>query len=77
MTKANPGQTLESQFIHRLKQHGYEVTRDAKVKGSSGTEHTFAMVAHKDDGFFSYDVVIGLSVSRHEEVGLGAILNFD
>jgi general secretion pathway protein E len=77
MAKADAQQTLESQFVQRLKQHGYEVTTDAKVKGSSGAEHTFAMMAHKDDGLFSYDVVIGLSVSQREEVGLGAVFNFD
>jgi general secretion pathway protein E len=77
MAKADAQQTLESQFVQRLKQYGYEVTRDAQVKGNSGAEHTFAMMAHKDDGLFSYDVVIGLSVSQREEVGLGAVFNFD
>lgn len=77
MAKADAQQTLESQFIQRLKQHGYEVTTDAKVKGSSGAEHTFAMMAHKDDGLFRYEVVIGFSVSQHQEVGLGAVFNFD
>ncbi|MCJ7514618.1 MAG: Flp pilus assembly complex ATPase component TadA, partial [Dehalococcoidia bacterium] len=77
MAKADAQQALESQFVQRLKQHGYEVTKEAKVKGSSGAEHTFAMMAHKDDGLFSYDVVIGLSVSQREEVGLGAVFNFD
>jgi len=77
MAKADAQQTLENQFVQRLKQHGYEVTMDAKVKGSSGAEHTFAMMAHKDDGLFSYDVVIGLSISQREEVGLGAVFNFD
>jgi general secretion pathway protein E len=77
MAKADAQQTLESQFMQRLKQHGYEVTTDVKVKGSSGAEHTFAMMAHKDDGLFRYEVVIGLSVSQREEVGLGAVFNFD
>ena len=77
MAKADAEQTRESQFSQRLKQHGYDVTIDAKVKGSSGTEHSFAMLAHKDDGLFSYDIVIGLAVSQHEEVGLGAIFSFD
>src|SRR4030043_392801 len=76
MAKADIRQTPENQFIKRLEQHGYEVTRDAKVKGSSGTEHAFSMVANKDDGFFNYNVAIGSSASRHEEVGLGAIINF-
>jgi len=77
MAKADSQQTIESQFVQRLKQHGYEVTLDAKVKGSSGAEHTFAMMARKDDGLFSYDIVIGLSFSQREEVGLGAVFNFD
>ena len=77
MAKADAQQTLKNQFAQRLKQHGYDVTTDAKVKGSSRAEHTFAMMAHKDDGLFSYDVVIGLSVSQREEVGLGAVFNFD
>jgi general secretion pathway protein E len=76
MAKADINQVPEDELIKRLEQHGYEVTRDAKVKGSSGTEHTFAMIAKKDDGFFNYNVAIGLSTSRHEEVGLGAIINF-
>jgi general secretion pathway protein E len=76
MAKADISQTTESQFIQHLEQRGYEVTRDAKVKGSSETEHTFDMVAKKDDGFFNYNVAIGSSASRHEEVGLGAIINF-
>jgi len=77
MATADAQQTLESQFAQRLKQHGYEITTDAKIKGSSGTEHIFAIMAHKDDGLFSYDVVIGSSISQREEVGLGAVFNFD
>jgi general secretion pathway protein E len=76
MAKADIRQTLENQFSQRLKHLGYEVTRDAKVKGGSGTEHSFAMVANKDDGFLNYEVIIGFSVGRHDEVGLGTILNF-
>ena len=77
MPKADAEQAHESQFAQRLKHHGYEVTRDAKVKGGSGNEHGFTMLAHKDDGLFSYDVIVGLAVSQHEEVGLGAIFSFD
>jgi general secretion pathway protein E len=77
MAKADAQQTLESQFAQHLKQHGYEVTVDAKVKGNSGTEQTFSLMAHKDDGLFSYDIVIGSSISQREEVGLGAVFNFD
>jgi general secretion pathway protein E len=77
MAKADAQQTLESQFAQRLKQLGYEVTTDARVKGSSGAEHTFSLMAHKDDSLFEFDIVIGSSVSQREEVGLGAVFNFD
>jgi general secretion pathway protein E len=77
VAKADAQQTLESQFAQRLKQMGYEVTANAKIRGSSGAEHTFPMMALKDDGFFTYNVVIGLQVSQREEVGLGAVFNFD
>jgi general secretion pathway protein E len=77
MAKADAQQTLESQFAQRLKQLGYEVTMDAKVKGNSGSEHTFGIIAHKDDGFLNYNIVIGSSVSQRDEVGLGAVFNFD
>ncbi|MFC2050968.1 hypothetical protein ACFLTN_07335 [Chloroflexota bacterium] len=76
MAKADIDQTPEGQFLERLKQYGYEITKNVTVKGSSGTEHAFATVATKDDGFFNYNVTIGSSTSRHEEVGLGAIINF-
>jgi general secretion pathway protein E len=77
MAKADAQQTLESQFTQRLKQLGYEVNTDVKVKGSSGSEHTFAIMAHKDDGLFNYDVVVELAISQREEVGLGTVFNFD
>jgi general secretion pathway protein E len=77
LAKADAQQTIESQFAQRLKLLGYEMATDAKVKGSSGTEHTFSLMADKDDGFFNYKVVIGSSVSQREEVGLGAVFNFD
>jgi len=77
MAKADAQQTLESQFVNRLKQLGYEVNLGAKVKGVSGTEHTFAIMAHKDDGLFSCDVAAELAISQREEVGLGAVFNFD
>jgi general secretion pathway protein E len=77
MAKADSQQTIESQFAQRLKQLGYEVTTDARVKGSSGAEHTFSLMAHKDDGLFEFNIVIGSAVSQRDEVGLGAVFNFD
>jgi general secretion pathway protein E len=77
MAKADAQQTLESRFAQHLKQLGYEVNTEVKVRGSSGAEHAFAMIARKDDGVFNYNVVIGSSISQREEVGLGAVFNFD
>ena len=43
-----------------LEQQGYEVTEAAKLLGKSGIEHTFDMVARRDDGLTSYTVAIGI-----------------
>lgn len=43
-----------------LEQQGYEVTEAAKLLGKSGLEHTFDMVARRDDGLASYTAAIDI-----------------
>jgi general secretion pathway protein E len=43
-----------------LEKQGYEVTEAAKLLGKSGIEHTFDMVARRDDGLTSYTVAIDI-----------------
>jgi len=51
---------LRTRVKEYLEQQGYEVTEAAKLLGKSGIEHTFDMVARRDDGLTSYTVAIGI-----------------
>ena len=64
------------QFIDLLRQHGYEVTENARVKGRSGAEHCMDMLATRDDGVVTHSIAIGVEIARHK-VGLDRILDFD
>jgi hypothetical protein len=66
----------KSQFIEFLKQHGYEVTRNARVRGKSGGEHTIDILASRDDGLVTHDIAIGVEVVG-ARIGLDRIFDFD
>jgi hypothetical protein len=64
------------QFLEYLRQHGYKVTENAKVKGKSGAEHNIDILATRDDGVITHDVAIGIEIAR-DKIGLDKILDFD
>src|SRR4030043_995348 len=66
---------LRAQIREYLEQQGYAVTEEAKRVGKSGIEHTFYMVAQRDDGFTSYSVAIGIAPAGDREVEVGAIFS--
>ena len=66
---------LRAQIREYLEQQGYAVTEEAKRVGKSGIEHTFDMVAQRDDGFTSYSVAIGIAPAGDREVEVGAIFS--
>ena len=68
---------LKSQFIQRLKSQGYEVEQDATMRGRSGAEHSFDILAHRDNGFTAYTVAIDSFASDNQEIGLGQVFGFD
>ena len=63
-------------FVEFLKQHGYKVTENARVKGRSGAEHSLDILATRDDGVLTHTVAIGIEIAR-ERIGLDRILDFD
>ena len=63
-------------FVEFLKQHGYKVTENARVKGRSGAEHYIDILATRDDGVITHTVAIGIEIAR-ERIGLDRILDFD
>lgn len=64
------------QLIEFLKERGYEVTENARLKGRSGAEHAIDILATRDDGVITYRIAIGVKVAG-DEIGLGEIFDFD
>jgi hypothetical protein len=64
------------QFLEFLRQHGYKVTENAKVKGRSGADHYIDILATRDDGIVTHDIAIGIEIDR-DRIGLDRILDFD
>jgi general secretion pathway protein E len=60
MRKTEVKPELGAQIREYLEKQGYDVTEGARLLGKSGIEHTFDMVARRDDGFTSYNVAIGI-----------------
>jgi general secretion pathway protein E len=70
------GSELKAQvgdYLHKL---GYEITQGAKLTGKSGVEHTFDMLARKDDGFTTDIIAICFSPGGDREVEVGTIFRF-
>jgi len=64
------------QFLEFLRQHGYEVMENARVKGRSGAEHYIDILATRDDGVVTHDIAIGIEIAR-DKIELDRILDFD
>jgi len=66
----------KARLVEFLRQHGYEVKENARVKGRSGAEHSIDILATRDDGVVTYDIAIGVEIAR-DKIGLDRILDFD
>ena len=66
----------KAKFLEFLRQHGYEVTENARVKGRSGAEHCIDILATRDDGVVTHNIAIGVEIAR-DKIGLDRILDFD
>jgi len=67
---------LENRLVKYLTEQGYQVTRDVRLRGRSGIEHTFNLLAKLDDGFVSYSVAFVISVDADRESQLSTLFNF-
>ena len=56
LLEVNPG--LKAKFRQYLQKQGYEITEEAKLPGNSGIEHTFDLLAQKDDGLITRTIAI-------------------
>ena len=74
MTQATEtGTELKGRIREYLERQGYQVTEQAQLVGNSGIEHTFDILAQKDDGLTSHTVAVGIASAGDDEVQAGAI----
>ena len=67
---------LSAQIGEYLRAQGYEITEGAKLLGKSGIEHTFDMLAQRDDGITSYTIAICIAAGGNRETEMGTIFSF-
>jgi general secretion pathway protein E len=67
---------LKSRVRTYLEKQGYKITDNAKLTGKSGIEHTFDMLAQKDDGFTTYNIAICVTTGGDKEAEVEAIFGF-
>jgi general secretion pathway protein E len=75
MRKTEISPELRTQIREYLEQQGYEVTEGAKLLGKSGIEHTFDMMAQRNDGFTNYTIAIGIATGGEKETEVGNIFS--
>lgn len=67
-----------ARLIERLKSSGYEGEQNATLKGKSGAEHRFDILAHKSHGFLSYTIAVGIIEHKGDEkIDLSDVFTFD
>jgi len=67
---------IRAQIRRYLQQQGYEVNEGAKLLGKSGIEHTFDMLARRDDGLTSHNTAIGIAAGGDREAEASIIFSF-
>jgi general secretion pathway protein E len=66
---------LRTQIREYLQRQGYGVTEGARLPGKSGIEHTFDMLAKRNDGVTSYSIAIGIAAGGDREAEVGTIFS--
>ena len=66
----------KAQLLQFLQSRGYEVKENARVKGESGAEHTFDLLATRDDGIVTHNIAIGIEVTD-KPLSLEKVFDFD
>ncbi len=69
---------LRSQLVQRFESQRYEVEQDATVKGKSGAEHSFDILARKSHDFIAYTIAVDIiAADDNHEISLGEVFAFD
>ena len=65
-----------AKLVQFLKARGYEVKENTKMRGRSGAQHIFDLLATRDDGIVVYNIAIGIEISNMP-IGLDTVFSFD
>jgi len=76
MSQVESDAELRAQVKDYLEKQGYGITDRAKLAGKSGIEHTFDMLAQKDDGFTTYKIAICIIAGGDKEAEVASIFSF-
>ena len=69
---------LRSQLVQRLESQRYEVEQNATIKGKSGAEHGFNILARKSHDFIAYTIAVGIIThDDNQGISLGEVFAFD
>jgi len=69
---------LKTQFIQRLNSQSYDIEENTLVKGRSGANHSFDIMARNNNGFISHDIAIDIIFGEDsEQIGLSKVFAFD
>ncbi len=76
LKQPDPRLEVENRFTEYLKSQGYQVTLRAKLQGKSGVEHTFDMLARRDDGFTTRTIALDIVQGGDPEAEASTIFDF-
>jgi hypothetical protein len=65
-----------AQLSQSLRNRGYEVRQNARLKGMSGAEHSIDILATRDDHIVVHNIAIGIEIAD-KPVGLNKVFSFD
>jgi hypothetical protein len=66
----------KARLIQLLQSRGYEIREGAKMQGKSGAEHSFDILASRDEGIIAYYIAIGVEIAANA-IGIDRVFNFD
>ena len=69
-------QEVEVRISEYMKGQGYKVTSKASVRGQSGVEHVFDVLARRDDGFTIRTIALGIAKGGDSQAEASAIFDF-
>ena len=75
VSQVEPKVKLQNLARKYMENSGYEVTEAAKLRGKSGVDHTFDILAQKDDGFVDYTIAMDIITGGERDEELTAAYN--